>query len=170
MAGPGFLRREAANSPGRVPTYDFAKFPQKWHEICPNYPESPFLEFKTRITPQMENFTFHISNAYSWISPSIRLQSRRWNMENNLYPPWIPVVWSLLRTLNTVLKGLLAMASDYQNTSWARSKICPCFGSRSAVTDHHRKVEECLLRFSTCPSICWKDSALVAATFHHPKV
>ena len=33
MADPGFPRGGGANSPGGAPTYDFAKFPQKLHEI-----------------------------------------------------------------------------------------------------------------------------------------
>ena len=33
MADPGFPRGRGANSPGGVPTYDFAKFSQKLHEI-----------------------------------------------------------------------------------------------------------------------------------------
>ena len=33
MADPGFPRGGGANSPGGVPTYDFAKFSQKLHEI-----------------------------------------------------------------------------------------------------------------------------------------
>ena len=33
MADPGFPQGGGANSPGGVPTYDFAKFSQKLHEI-----------------------------------------------------------------------------------------------------------------------------------------
>ena len=33
VADPGFPRRGGANSPGRAPTYDFAKCSQKLHEI-----------------------------------------------------------------------------------------------------------------------------------------
>ena len=33
VADPGFPRGGGANSPGGSPTYDFAKFPQKLHEI-----------------------------------------------------------------------------------------------------------------------------------------
>ena len=33
MADPGFPRGGGANSPGGAPTYDFAKFSQKLHEI-----------------------------------------------------------------------------------------------------------------------------------------
>ena len=33
VADPGFPRGGGANSPGGAPTYDFAKFPQKLHEI-----------------------------------------------------------------------------------------------------------------------------------------
>ena len=33
VADPGFPRGGGANSPGGVPTYDFAKFSQKLHEI-----------------------------------------------------------------------------------------------------------------------------------------
>ena len=33
VADPGFLRGGGANSPGGVPTYDFAKISQKLHEI-----------------------------------------------------------------------------------------------------------------------------------------
>ena len=33
VADPGFPRGGGANSPGGAPTYDFAKFPQKPHEI-----------------------------------------------------------------------------------------------------------------------------------------
>ena len=33
MADPGFPRGGGANSPGGAPTYDFAKFSQKVHEI-----------------------------------------------------------------------------------------------------------------------------------------
>ena len=33
VADPGFPRGGGANSPGGAPTYDFAKFSQKLHEI-----------------------------------------------------------------------------------------------------------------------------------------
>ena len=33
VADPGFPRGGGANSPGGAPTYDFAKIPQKLHEI-----------------------------------------------------------------------------------------------------------------------------------------
>ena len=33
VADPGFSRGGGANSPGRAPTYDFAKISQKLHEI-----------------------------------------------------------------------------------------------------------------------------------------
>ena len=33
VADPGFPQGGGANSPGGAPTYDFAKFPQKLHEI-----------------------------------------------------------------------------------------------------------------------------------------
>ena len=33
VADPGFPRGGGANSPGEAPTYDFANFPQKLHEI-----------------------------------------------------------------------------------------------------------------------------------------
>ena len=33
VADPGFLPGGGANSPGGAPTYDFAKFSQKLHEI-----------------------------------------------------------------------------------------------------------------------------------------
>ena len=33
VVDPGFPRGGGANSPGGAPTYDFAKFPQKLHEI-----------------------------------------------------------------------------------------------------------------------------------------
>ena len=33
MADPGFPRGGGANSPGGAPTYDFANFPRKLHEI-----------------------------------------------------------------------------------------------------------------------------------------
>ena len=33
MVDPGFPRGEGANSPGGAPTYDFAKFSRKLHEI-----------------------------------------------------------------------------------------------------------------------------------------
>ena len=33
VADPGFPRGGSANSPGGAPTYDFAKFSQKLHEI-----------------------------------------------------------------------------------------------------------------------------------------
>ena len=37
--------------------------------FCPNFPESPFLEFQTRKPPILENFRFEMTKVYSGMPP-----------------------------------------------------------------------------------------------------
>ena len=107
--------------------------------------------------------------------PPVDLQSRRLYEDTNLYPLSISLISSLLN-------GVLGMASDYRNISWAQSRISLYFGSGTVRkcpwrTDSHRqqriiiaKYKQCLLRFLTCPSISLKHSHRSAWRDHHRKV
>ena len=160
-----FPQRGRTYSPGRCKQTMFSNnFCQKWYErnIYLNYPESPFLEFQARITPHPQWKT-HLNIC-------------------NRYPPWIPLILSFLRTLITVLNGVLAMASDYGNTYSAQITISHCFSSRPVAKCPWRteiclqqriiiaKLKQFLLLFSTCPEVSLKDADPSAATDRHRKV
>ena len=58
--------------------------------FCPNFPESPFLEFQTRKPPSpiSENFIFEMTKVYSEIPPPFRKTSDlRWPKFTPKYPP-----------------------------------------------------------------------------------
>ena len=60
--------------------------------FCPNFPESPFLEFQTRKPPLLENFRFEMTKVYSELPPPFQKTSDlRWPKFTPKYPPPPPI-------------------------------------------------------------------------------
>ena len=110
-----------ATTKSLVSTYVVCERPSVMHKqvsgwtvnFCPNFPESPFLEFQTRKPPPppiSENLRFEMTKVYSGIPPPFPGKLQIWDDQSllrNTPPPHSENAWRLICTPRDTTRFLL---------------------------------------------------------------